>query len=253
MTSVILPDPETPVTHGEGAQRETRRRRPCRLFSPRAMDDQLAVAAAAASPGRNLERAGQILAGERLRVRRRSARACPARRPRRRARRRRARGRSPSRRPASSPRRARRRGPCCRGRAAAGAWRAGGRCRAGAGRWTARRARRARPSARCRSGSPAGCAAPRRPRASPPAVERQVAEPDIVEERQARPGSPSGSGSAIARSRSVERHAVPRSRPAGPRPAARDSSSIALPCELHRQRLRSAAAAPRRSGTDGPT
>ena len=43
---------------------------------------------------------------------------------------------------------------------------AAGDCRAGAGRWSARRARRARRSGRCRSGWPGGCAAIRRRKAS---------------------------------------------------------------------------------------
>ena len=44
--------------------------------------------------------------------------------------------------------------------------RAAGDCRAGASRSSARRARTARRSVRCRPGWPGGCAAPRRPRAS---------------------------------------------------------------------------------------
>ena len=44
--------------------------------------------------------------------------------------------------------------------------RAAGHCRADAGRSSARRGRRARPSGRCRSGWPGGCAGSRRPRAS---------------------------------------------------------------------------------------
>ena len=80
----------------------------------------------------------------------------------------RARGRRGGRRRASCPRRARRRSPCCRGRAGARACRAACGCRAGAGRSTARRGCRARPRGSTRSGSRAGSAAPRRPRASPP-------------------------------------------------------------------------------------
>ena len=62
----------------------------------------------------------------------------------------------------SPPRHARRRAPCCRGRAGASACRAGARCRAGAGRSTARRARRARRSGPSRSARRAGCAGSRR-------------------------------------------------------------------------------------------
>ena len=76
--------------------------------------------------------------------------------------------RSRGRRRGSCPRRARRPARCCRDRAGASASAAGARCRAGAGRSTARRGCRARRPASCRSGSPAGCAAPRRPTASPP-------------------------------------------------------------------------------------
>ena len=54
---------------------------------------------------------------------------------------------------------------CCRGRAGASASRAGAHCRAGAGRSTARRARRARRSGPSRSARRGGCAGSRRPTA----------------------------------------------------------------------------------------
>ena len=63
------------------------------------------------------------------------------------------------------PRHARRRSPCCRCRAGASACRAAAHCRAGAGRSTARPARRARRSGRSRSARRAGCAGSRRPTA----------------------------------------------------------------------------------------
>ena len=62
--------------------------------------------------------------------------------------------------------RARRPAACCPGRAACAARRAAGGCRAGAGRSSARRARRARRTGRCRPGWPGECAALRRRRAS---------------------------------------------------------------------------------------
>ena len=92
-------------------------------------------------------------------------RACPARPPCRRARP----GRGPSRRRGrrreSCPRRARRRSPCCRCRAGSPASRSSSRCPSGAGRCSARRARRASPSAPTRSAWKAGSAATRRRRA----------------------------------------------------------------------------------------
>ena len=63
--------------------------------------------------------------------------------------------------------------------------RAAGGCRADAGRWSARRARTARRSGRCRSGWPGGCAAIRRRTASAPAGQRQVIQADIDQELQA--------------------------------------------------------------------
>ena len=87
--------------------------------------------------------------------------------PARRARPRPGRGRRDGRPRASSARRARPRSPCCRGRAAARAWRSAWSCRAGAGRSRARRGCTGRRPARSRSGSPGGSAAPRRPTASP--------------------------------------------------------------------------------------
>ena len=96
--------------------------------------------------------------------------ASPGRSPGRRARRRRGRGRSRSRPCGSSLRRARRRPRCCRDRAAGRASPAACGCRAGAGRSTARRARRARRSGSSRSAWPGGCAALRRPTASPPSA-----------------------------------------------------------------------------------
>ena len=59
--------------------------------------------------------------------------------------------------------------------------RAGAGCRAGASRSTARRECRARRPGSSRSASPAGCAAPRRPRGWPTArSKRQVVEPDVA-------------------------------------------------------------------------
>ena len=110
----------------------------------------------------------------------------------------------------SCPRRARRPARCCRDRAAASASRAGARCRAGAGRSTARRGCRARRPASCRSASPAGCAAPRRPTASP-RCDRATGSrrPTLIEERQpvadlaqdAARRSPSVAATARARAR----------------------------------------------------
>ena len=240
LTSVLLPEPETPVTTVKHAEREARRRGPCRLFcrAP-SIDQRLAASFAARCSGTGTSQlAAQVLAGERRRGLRDLLRRPLRPPPRRRARRRRGRGRSPSRRRGSSPRRAPPPAPSCRGRASPGGWRAGGRCRAGGGRSTARRARRARPSACCRSGWPAGCAGSRRRRASPTSGRASGSR------RRRRRGSAARSGiscttfSAMARSRLSSAQLAPIQRRAGPPPAARESSSIAVPVQLHRQRLR---------------
>ena len=85
----------------------------------------------------------------------------------------------------SSLRRARRRSPCCRCRAAARACRSGAGCRAGGGRSRVRRARRARRRGRCRSAMPGGCVAPRPPASvADGAVEGEVVEADVEQEPQ---------------------------------------------------------------------
>ena len=64
---------------------------------------------------------------------------------------------------------------CAARRAASG-------CRAGAGRWSARRARSRRPAGCCRAARPGGCAAPRRRERRRGAVQRQVAQADLLQE-----------------------------------------------------------------------
>ena len=168
MTSVDLPPPETPVTQVNVPSGKATVRF-CRLLA-RAPTTVSAARSRGARrrSGRGIcRKPGEVLAGQALRARhhllRRAARhhlaavhagarphvdqvvgACGWR-----------------------PRRARRRSPCCRCRAAASAPPAAGRCRAGAGRSTARRARRARRSAPSRSARPAGCAGSRRRTACP--------------------------------------------------------------------------------------
>ena len=165
LTSVDLPDPDTPVTatrQPSGNATST----PRRLCSaaPLTATSRLRVPlpAALGGPGWTRARTG----------RRRSATRGwpgvprPCRRPRcgRRARRRGGRCRRSSRPPGSCPRHARRRSACCPGCAAAAASRAAGGCPAGAARSTARRGRTAPRPGRSRSGWPAGSAGPpRRP------------------------------------------------------------------------------------------
>ncbi len=166
----------------------------------------------------------------------RSASASPPPPPRRRARRRPARGRSPSRRRGSSPRRAPPRAPSCRGRASPGGWRAGGRCPlVEADRRLVEHVEHAHQLAADLGGQPdalALAAGERRRRA----VERQVADPDVVEEAQ--PvldlGAPPSRRSPARACRAAARP----SRRGDPTTGRRDSSSIALPCICDRQRLR---------------
>ena len=166
LTSVDLPEPDTPVTQREHAERDAHVD-VLEVVLRGALDLDVARRAPALLRDLDAPRAGQELAGQRPLDLRDLRRGALGHRPRRRARPRPGRGRAGGRPPASCPRRARRRSPCCRGRAGARASRSASRCRAGAGRSTARRGCRARPPARSRSGSPGGCAAPRRPRASP--------------------------------------------------------------------------------------
>ena len=167
LTSVLFPLPLTPVTatkHPSGNPTS----RFCRLCSWASRTTSHASPGCAPALGdldRPLPR--EVLAGDRALLPEHVARACPRRRSHRRAHRRPGRCRRRGRRPGSSPRRARPRSPCCRGRAGARACRSGAGCRAGAARSTARRGRRARRRARCRSATRAGCAAPRHRRASP--------------------------------------------------------------------------------------
>ncbi len=166
-TSVDLPEPETPVTQmnlptGNSTSISFR------LCCVAPLTQERAAILVAPLGHRDRARAREELARDRLLVpldlRRRPFRddlaavQAGARAPCRRA----------SRSGASSPRRARRRAPCCRCRAAARACRSAARCRAGGGRSTARRGCRARRRAASRSASRAAAAAPRRPRASPP-------------------------------------------------------------------------------------
>ena len=168
LTSVDLPEPDTPVTQVStpSGTFTSMSRRLC-WRAPRISS----VARRLAPLRRHLDdaRAGEELAGQRLRdllhlrggaLRRRSARRA---------------------RPRPGPRSTRwsaARIVCsscsttmhgvARGRAAARACRSASSCRAGAGRSTARRGRRARRRAPSRSASRGGSAAPRRRRASPP-------------------------------------------------------------------------------------
>ncbi len=168
LTSVDLPEPLTPVTVVEHAERNADVD-VLEVVLARALDDDRGRASA----GRRAR--GVWIAPLAAQVGRRSATrcrrpaaaaACPGRSRGRRARRPRARDRRRSRPSGSSLRRARRRARCCRDRAAAPASRGARGCRADAGRSTARRARRARRSGSTRSAWPAGCAALRRPTAS---------------------------------------------------------------------------------------
>ena len=108
---------------------------------------------------------------------------------------------------------------CCRGRAGARGCRSAGRCRAGGARSTARRGCRGRRRAATRSASRAGCRC-----ASPPesvrgrAVEVEVADADVVEEREpladllqdppprSAPPSASASSPSTNASAAVDRH-----------------------------------------------
>ena len=111
--------------------------------------------------------ARQIRAGDRVRA---ACATCVGRAPgddlRRRVGRPPGRSRAAGRRLRSPRGRARPPAACCPGRAACCRASSSRRCRAGAGRWSARRARTARRTGRCRPGWPGGSAAPRRRRAS---------------------------------------------------------------------------------------
>ena len=171
MISVLLPLPDTPVTQVKvpsGMLAVTF----CRLLLARALDRQPAVAGVAGGSrrdlgDRDLAEARQVLAGQAGAVAHHLLGRALGDRPCRHARRRPGPCRPGGRRRGSRPRHARPPAPCCRGRAAASASSAAGRCRAGAGRSTARRARRARRSGPSRSARPAGCAGSRRPTACP--------------------------------------------------------------------------------------
>ena len=172
LTSDDLPAPETPVTARQHAERESRRRRPCRLFSLRAAHARAMPRGVAAlspgprccarperyAPGRATPAALRELRG-RARVHDRGRRDA----------RRRGRSRRPSRRRSivsSScsttstvlPRSRSRRSVAMQPLVVA---------LVQADRRLVEHVH-ARPSARCRAGSPAGCAAPRRPTASAP-------------------------------------------------------------------------------------
>ena len=238
--------------HGEDAERELDVE-VAQVVVPRALDH----AAACRCPSRRFvghrapraRRAGSAPVSE-VGCARDLPPACPRPPPRRRACRRRARGRSPSRRRGWSPRRARPPAPSCRGRACPGGWRSGARCRAGGGRSTARRARRARPSACCRSGWRAGCAGSRRPRASPTSGRASGSR------RRRRRGSAAGRRSPAppwrrsSRSRSASASPATSAAQVGDRQRA-DSSSIARAADRDRQRLRpQAPALAARAGVD---
>ena len=111
---------------------------------------------------RDRQFAGEIFAGQRIRIAHDVLRACPAPRCGRHACRRRGRCRARNRPAEWRPRHARPRSRYCRGRAAASAFPAAAHCRAGAGRSRARPAHRARRSAPSRSARRAGCAGFRR-------------------------------------------------------------------------------------------
>ena len=98
----------------------------------------------------------------------------------------------------SPPRRAPPRSRCCRGRAGASAFRAGGRCRAGAGRSRARRARRARRSGPSRSARRGGCAGSRRRRACRSCAKASGSRGRRRSGNRGARGSPSGCGAAIS-------------------------------------------------------
>ena len=214
LTSVDLPDPETPVTATKqptGISTSTSRRL-CWLAPSRA---------ATAAPG--VRRTGTAISStprqERARQRRPAcatpAPPCPRRRRARRARRRPGPCRSASRTRASSPRRARRRSPCCRGRADARAWRSGARL----SRWCSPIDGSSRMYSTPTRLDPI-CVASRMRCASPPesvrraAREREVAEPDVVEEGEAlarsRAGCARRSCDRSRRARGARRTSAPR-------------------------------------------
>ncbi len=136
---------------------------------------------------------------------------------------------------------------CCRGRAAGAASGSGARCRAGADRSTARPARTARRSARSRAARPAGCAAPRRPTATP------RCGPGSGSRGRRRAGTTAARGSPCAprpRSAPARRPAASRRSGATPRPRSSPVTSvIGLLGHEHRARSPGAGACRRSSCT----
>jgi hypothetical protein len=187
LISVLLPEPLTPVTHGERAEREAHVD-VAQVVLARAAHHQLAPSGRPAprlrASGSRGRRAGRP--GERALARQHLSSVPSA-------------TTSPPWRPAPGPRSttqsaARMVSSSCsttstvlpRSRSCFSVP-AAARCRAGAGRSTARPGCRARPPAGCRSAWPGGSAAPRRRRASRRAAQREVLQPHVHQELEPLP------------------------------------------------------------------
>ena len=147
LTSVDLPEPETPVTEvSTPSGNDTSISRRLCSRAPTTVSWRLRSTGRRIAGTSMLLLARKIGAGERIRVLQQVLVRSRCARSGRRARRPPGRCRPPSRRARWCPGRARRRSACCRDPAAASGFRSAGGCRADAARSTARRARRARPT-----------------------------------------------------------------------------------------------------------